>query len=50
MTDAVRWGIHRGIVAPCLVMTLMLGPVGLGMYAAIRGAMRKTGTLVEGEA
>jgi len=45
--DAVRRGIHPLIVAPCLLFTLMLGPVGLGMYAAVRGAMRQTGTLVE---
>lgn len=45
--DAVRREIHPVIVAPCLVFTLMLGPVGLGLYAAVRGAMRRTGTLVE---
>ena len=32
---------------PCLLLTLMTGPVGLGLYAAIRGAMRRTATLVE---
>jgi hypothetical protein len=48
--DAVRRGIHPLFVFPCLVLTLMLGPVGLGSYAALRGAMRRTGTLVEGAA
>ncbi len=45
--DAVRRDIHPLIVLPCLVFTLMTGPVGLGLYAAIRGGMRRTGTLVE---
>lgn len=48
--DAVRREIHPLIVAPCLLFTLMLGPVGLATYAAVRGAMRHTATLVETEA
>ncbi len=48
--DAVRRGIHPLIVLPCLAFTLMMGPVGLGLYAAIRGGMRRTATLVETEA
>jgi predicted ferric reductase len=27
--DANRNGVHRGLVAPCLVLTFLLGPVGL---------------------
>jgi hypothetical protein len=48
--DAIRRDIHHALVVPCLALTLMTGPVGLGVYAAIRGAMRKTGTLVEAAA
>ncbi len=48
--DAIRRDIHHAFVVPCLVLTLMMGPVGLGVYAAIRGALRQTGTLVEAEA
>jgi len=47
--DAVRRDIHQLIVLPCLVLTLMVGPVGLGLYAVVRGAMRRTDTLVEVE-
>lgn len=34
--DARRRGIHHGFVVPCLVATLMLGPIGLGLYALVR--------------
>ena len=45
--DAVRRGIHPVAVAPCLVLTLMFGPVGLFCYAALRFALQRTGTLME---
>ncbi len=34
--DARRQGIPHAAVVVCLVFTLMLGPVGLGLYALIR--------------
>jgi hypothetical protein len=45
--DAVRRGINQLIVAPILFFTLMLGPIGLLMYAAARGGMHGTFTLDE---
>jgi hypothetical protein len=36
--DALRRGIPHWLVAPCLVLTLMLGPVGLLAYLALRFA------------
>jgi hypothetical protein len=45
--DAVRRGIHHGLVVPCLVFTLMLGPSGLLLYGVLRWAMRRTFTLDE---
>jgi hypothetical protein len=34
--DAQRHGIRHAFVVPCLLLTLMLGPVGLGMYLLLR--------------
>jgi len=45
--DARRNGIHPAAVAPCLILTLMLGPAGLLTYLALRGALRGTWTLAE---
>ena len=45
--DAVRREINQWLVAPILFFTLMLGPIGLLMYVALRGAMRGTLTLNE---
>jgi hypothetical protein len=36
--DAVRRGIPHWQVAPCLVLTLMLGPLGLLVYLSLRFA------------
>lgn len=47
--DAIRRDLPQLVVVPCLFFTLMFGPVGLAAYAALRGAMRRTATLVEGE-
>lgn len=47
--DAVRRGIHPALVAPCLLLTLMLGPAGLLAYLALRAAMQRTGSLVEAQ-
>ena len=45
--DAARRGIHHGFVVPCLVFTLMLGPMGLLLYSVLRAAMRRIATLDE---
>jgi len=36
--DARRNGIPHLVVIPCLIMTFMLGPIGLLFYFAIRSA------------
>ena len=40
--DAQRHGIPHLVVIPCLVMTFMLGPIGLLFYFAIRTAKTRT--------
>ncbi|MBL9100425.1 MAG: DUF4281 domain-containing protein [Myxococcales bacterium] len=45
--DAVRRGISWLLVAPCLVLTLLVGPAGLLLYIVIRLAVRRTATLAE---
>ncbi len=39
--DAVRCGIPRLVVIPCLVLTFLIGPVGLLLYLVVRGFWRK---------
>jgi len=39
--DAVRLKISRWIVAPCLLLTFLFGPLGLAIYLLLRAAMRK---------
>ena len=34
--DAVKNGIHRLIMVPCLLLTFMFGPIGLLLYIIIR--------------
>ena len=41
MRDAQRNQIPHLVVIPCLVMTFMLGPIGLLFYFAIRTAKIK---------
>lgn len=49
--DAQRRGVPHLALIPCLFFTLMLGPVGLLMYVAVRLALRKGGwSLVETDA
>ena len=49
--DALRLGISRWLVAPCLVLTFLFGPVGLACYLLLRLAMRRRiGAALEGEA
>jgi len=40
--DAQRNGLPHLVVIPCLVMTFLLGPIGLLFYFAIRTAKTKT--------
>lgn len=39
--DAARLGISRWLVAPCLVLTFLLGPLGLALYLLLRLMLRK---------
>jgi hypothetical protein len=39
--DAQRLGIHHLAVVPCLLLTFLLGPIGLLLYLAIRGAWKR---------
>jgi hypothetical protein len=41
MRDALRLGIARWMVAPCLVLTFLFGPVGLALYLLLRLCLRK---------
>lgn len=45
--DSRRLGIPHLAVVPCLIFTLLLGPVGLGLYLTLRLALRRQATLVE---
>ena len=38
--DAERAGVPHWLVLPCLVLTFMAGPVGLGLYLIIRTGLR----------
>jgi hypothetical protein len=39
--DSLRLGLSRWIVAPCLVLTFLFGPVGLALYLLLRLGLRK---------
>ena len=45
--DARRRGISHGLVVVCLLFTLMLGPVGLGLYAGLRLLRGRDASLLE---
>lgn len=45
--DARRLGIPHAAVVPCLLLTLMLGPAGLLLYAVMRGVLRRRWRLDE---
>jgi hypothetical protein len=45
--DAARRGIGRGWLAPCLVLTLMLGPAGLLFYLTLRLVLEREPLLIE---
>ena len=40
--DAKRVGISQWLVAPCLLLTLVFGPVGLALYLLIKLMLRRT--------
>jgi hypothetical protein len=46
--DSRRLGIPHLLVIPCLICTLMLGPIGLALYFALRGVMKRTVWIDEG--
>ncbi|HYC00122.1 MAG TPA: ABA4-like family protein [Candidatus Limnocylindrales bacterium] len=48
--DAVRRGIRRVWLAPCLLLTLIAGPVGLMLYLLVRLLLEREALLEEGEA
>jgi hypothetical protein len=39
--DAQRVGIHHLLVVPCLVLTFLLGPIGLLLYFALRAILKR---------
>ncbi|HVU20488.1 MAG TPA: ABA4-like family protein [Rhizomicrobium sp.] len=45
--DAARRGVPHWIVIPCLIVTLMAGPVGLLLYLAARTVTRRGGFSLE---
>ena len=45
--DARRRAIPHWMVLPCLFFTLMLGPIGLGLYLTLRAARKQGVSLVE---
>jgi hypothetical protein len=45
--DARRHELPHLAVVPCLLLTFMLGPLGLLLYLALRGALRRRSTLAE---
>jgi hypothetical protein len=40
--DAVRLGISRWVVLPCLLLTFLFGPLGLALYLLVKLAMRRS--------
>lgn len=45
--DAQRLGINHWLVVPCLLFTLMLGPIGMLLYSILRFATKRRVSLVE---
>jgi len=46
--DARRLGMRHLLVVPCLFFTFLLGPIGLALYFALRGATRSRLRIDEG--
>jgi type II secretory pathway component PulL len=40
--EAVRLGISRWVVLPCLVLTFLFGPLGLALFLLVKLAMRRS--------
>ena len=40
--DANRAGISQWLLAPCLLLTLLFGPVGLALYLLLKLTLRRT--------
>ena len=45
--DAQRLGISHWLIIPCLGLTFMFGPIGLGLYFVIRWTFKRK-LLIEG--
>ena len=45
--DARRLGVPHLLVAPCLVLTFLFGPIGLLAYCALRAGLRRRFTVTE---
>ncbi len=45
--DAARLGIHHALLVPCLLLTLMLGPLGLLCWLIVRAAFKRKLSLAE---
>ncbi|HTT96958.1 MAG TPA: ABA4-like family protein [Rhizomicrobium sp.] len=46
--DAAKRRISHWVVVPCLIVTLMAGPIGLALYLGLRLALRRGGFLLDG--
>ncbi len=46
LRDSQRCGMHHLIVLPCLIFSLMLGPVGLLLYWLLKGILKKEWILI----
>tara|TARA_B100002051_G_scaffold102691_1_gene98182 strand:- start:347 stop:619 length:273 start_codon:yes stop_codon:yes gene_type:complete len=46
--DSQKNNVPHWYVVPCLLLTLMLGPVGLALYLSIRGILTKNFEVYEG--
>ena len=46
--DGRRRGLHHGWLIPCLILTLMAGPLGLLLYLLLRFALTRETSLLEG--
>ena len=46
--DSERHGIHHLLVVPCLLLTFLLGPIGLVLYLAIRAGWKQQWLLENG--
>jgi len=44
--DAQRQGLHHGFVAPCLVLTFAMAPLGLAAYSIVRSFKTRSLSLV----